>query len=720
MPLPDELRLLLCLLLTSGVFVSAFRFVRRVTQRGISQSLCDALLILYLVEYLAVAGPGALRCLNLVAICIAAVAASIALWFAANRFEPPASDPLTLDHTLAIAAGLFAAGYLFAYLWDQRWMPPMATDSLVYQLSTPALWLRRGSLAIFPTWYWNPANSYAPQASTSAFVWFLAPMNCDVLARYAQAPVLLWLLVLCYRIGSELMDSLTFSPGIPGEDRGGGQFEKSAYSSSSPTPTLPRHTGGGGSSTPHRAVAAWVAAAAVLSRPLFSEALFAKDDLFVTAFTASVILSCSQSNLRDRLGPWRIGVALGMTLASKYTILLICPIFLFLMDAPIRAGWGKKQFVIPLLVAAALSAPWYLRNLLLTGDPLFPADVKLLGLRLFTGLFGTERDLQLRTLHGVRQMLAETYHSLPIALLALLALLWIGSCAAAAGRSILRDPLQRTCLLGSMLVLLLFFVASPHHEVRYLFPLIVIWFACAASAIYRWLPMYPLQVSAAILLAAVSTATSFKSTLIDSIAAQAFAALLFAAAGIALILLLAYLPKLRRPAALLAAVAGGLTIYVYWHAYLRLYRDGCVSHWSMGYPDEAPAWQFIRDELPPDANVAFANTQFTYPLYGFQFQRDIAYAPTRRGLHSFENFPRMGDDVPGDLIVQTMTRIMQENPDRQTWLENLQSMHARYLLVFQHGLTDDPPELRFARGDPSRFIPRFSDPNAFVFEIRQP
>lgn len=686
MPLPDELRLLLCLLLTAGVFVSAFRFVRRVAHREIAQSLCDAFLILYLVEYLAVAGPGMLHCLNLAAICIVALAASAALWFAARRFDHPASEPLSLDRTLAIAAGLFAAGYLLAYLWDQRWMPPMATDSLVYQLSTSVLWLRRGSLAIFPTWYWNPANSYAPQASTSAFVWLLAPMNSDVLARYAQAPALLWLFLLCYRIGSELWHGL---PSVPhGRDA-------------------------------RATIAAWVAAAAVLSRPLFSEALFAKDDLFVTAFAASVILSCSQSNLRDRLGPWRVGVALGMTLASKYTILLVCPIFLFMLDAPTRAGWRKKQFAIALVAATALSAPWYLRNLLLTGNPLFPADVRLLGFRLFTGLFGTERDLQLRTTHGIREMLTATYHSMPVALLAPLALLWIGSCAAA-GSSVFRDPLRRTCLLGSVLVLLLFIIASPHHEVRYLFPLILIWFACAVPAISRWLPTYTLQISAAILLAAISTATTFISALLGSIAAQSLTALLFAAAGIGLILLLAGLPQLRRPALLIAIIAGGLSIYVYWHAFLGLYRAGCITRWALGYPDEAPVWQFVRDELPPDANLAFANTQFTYPLYGFDYQRDVAYAPTHQGLHSFEDFPRMGDDVPGDLIVQTMTRIMLEHPDRQTWLENLQAMHARYLLVFQHGLTDDPPELRFARSDPDRFIPRFSDSAAIVFEIRQP
>ena len=79
----------------------------------------------------------------------------------------------------------------------------------------------------------------------------------------------------------------------------------------------------------------------------------------------------------------------------------------------------------------------------------------------------------------------------------------------------------------------------------------------------------------------------------------------------------------------------------------------------------------------------------------------------------------MGDDVPGDLIVQTMTRVMIEDPDRQTWLKNLHAMRARYLVVFRHEMVDNPIELRYAAEDPGTFAVRYQDAQAVVFEIRE-
>ena len=313
--------------------------------------------------------------------------------------------------------------------------------------------------------------------------------------------------------------------------------------------------------------------AAILSRPLFSEALFAKDDLIVTALFLAAVMAFGQKNLRDRFGPWRLGIALGLMLASKYTVLLVCPLFLFLMDAPFRAGWKRRDFAIAIVIAALLAGPWYLRNILMTGNPLFPAEIRPFGIHLFPGLFGTERDQQLRTARGAWRMLSSTYHSLPIALLVMLPVAWIAACIAA-GRSLLVDPMRRATILGSMAVLLLFLAASPHHEVRYLFPLIVLWFDSAAFAIVRWLSKPWMQICAALVLAGTSTATSFNVLLERRIAGFAGMALVIAVLGVGIVLLIHHRPMVKRPAMLVALLlcAGG--IYVCWHAYVTSYREG--------------------------------------------------------------------------------------------------------------------------------------------------
>jgi hypothetical protein len=702
----DELNLLLCLLLTAAVFYSSLRFSRQFADGSVAKAMADAVLLFALIVYLSVVIPGSLHYLNFGATAIVALAGSTVLLVLSRSNRPPLSLNLTPDRWIALAATLFATGYLLAYTYDQRPLPPVATDALVYQLSMPIDWIRHHSLSIAPTWYWNPANSYAPAGPAAWFVWLLLPLKNDVLARFAQAPAVLWIFLLVYRGFSRADGGRLVS--------GDSLLPRSQHGRDA------RATSQVATRTTAKGIAACVACAAVLSRPIFSEALFAKDDLIVTALFLTTLLAFRRDSLRDRFGPWRMGIALGLTLATKYTVLLVCPLLLFVVDAPFRAGWKRRDFATALLIAVALAGPWYLRNLLVAGDPLFPADVKLLGIRLFTGLFGTEHDQSLRAAGGIRHMLAETYHSLPLGLLIALAITWLAACVAA-GRSLLTNPLRRAALLGSAATLLLFLVASPHHEVRYLFPLIVLWFDSATLAISRWIPTAGGKLAAAVLLAAISTATSFDITLLHRTAQFAGFAGAFAASGIALALLLNRWPKFALPAGGLLLLAAATEIYIDWHAYLNKYRNDTASAWTFSNPDEAPAWQFIRDEtqVPADANVAFANTQFTYPLYGFHYQRDVAYAPTRRGLHSFLEFPRMGDDVPGDLIVATMTRVMTEDPDRQTWLDNLHALGSKYLVVFRRGMVEHPVELEYAESDPAHFVRRYDDDFAVVYEIRR-
>jgi hypothetical protein len=399
-------------------------------------------------------------------------------------------------------------------------------------------------------------------------------------------------------------------------------------------------------------------------------------------------------------------------------VLLVCPLLLLVVDAPFRAGWKRRDFAIALLITVALAGPWYLRNLVLMHDPLFPADVKLLGVRVFTGLFGTERDQQLRSAGGIRQMLSSTYHSLPVLLLVALAVTWCAACVAA-GRSLLRDPMRRAALLGSAATLLLFLVASPHHEVRYLFPLIVLWFDSATLAITRWIPTTGGKLAAAALLAGVSTATSFDLNVVHRILPFAISAGVFAAVGVGLAMLLARQPRLRIPTLATALLATSAGIYIFWHAYLGQSANLSTYIWTEAYPSDGTAWAFIRDEtkIPSDANIAFANTQFTYPLYGFNFRRDVAYAPTRRGLHSFRDFPRMGETVPGDLIVQTMTRVMTADPDKQTWLDNLHAQRANYVVIFRHEMVEHPVEINFAESEPARFVRVYADDDSVIYEI---
>jgi hypothetical protein len=680
---PSEFRLLLAVLLNAAVLAGAYRFARRRGEAAILQAACDAMLLWFVVQYAAVALPGVVGAFNVATMSVVAFAAAATLWFGAGSGKPTGDDGLDRGPIALLAGGAFVMAYVVSLAYDQRFNPPLATDPLVYHLPTAVQWIQTGRLGLFPTWYWNPAATYSPATTSTFMAWWMAPVGNDVFARFVQVPPLIVIYLLTAR--------------------------------------LCRLLGCG------RAVAALVGVAAAMSRPLFSEAIIAKDDLFVTAFFAAAVVSLAPSNLRGRLGPWRAGIALGMTLACKYTVLLACPLLLFLVDAPLRAGWKRRQWFVAIVTCLVLFAPWYVRNIVLTGNPLFPVDVKPLGITLFHGLFGTERDQQLRSAGGVWHMLGQTYHSLPAVMVALLGVGWLGALLGA-GRAALREPITRACTIGSVVTVAVFLVTSPHHEVRYMFPIFVLWFGATGLAIARWIPKPPAQVVVAGLIALSSVVTGFEHRLIGRMIGLLLPAIIITAIVLAALFAWKRLnpPRFALVAVRVTALAAAVLIavplvYVFWEAYLMQYYEkdpqrqavaGIPYAWRDTYSREAPLWAFVRENLPDDAHIAVANTYYVYPFLDDAYRRRVDYAPVLSGLHDFLHLPRLGDTVPGDLIVERMTRVMNAEPDKQTWLANLRAMGAQFLVIATIPEEPNPPEARFVAEDAWRFERLFENPTA--------
>lgn len=685
--------MLWAILLNGGVLVAAFRLSDRRTGQGHLAAACDAGLIYFVAQYVAVAAPALLGLLSFLSISVTAVAliALIALLTPADAARPAATLAPSPNLPL-LAAGLFVGGFLAAHVYVQRFSPPLATDALVYHLPTAVQWMQTGRLGIFPTWYWNPAASYSPASGSTFMAWWMILAGNELFVRFVQIPALLLIFCLIARFCLEMK--------------------------------MPA------------ALAGLIAVAATLSRPLFSEAIIPKDDLYVTAFVLAALRCLCQPHLP--LAAPRLGLAMGMTLASKYTVLLAAPLFLFALDGLWRrpGAFRWPRGLIALLPTAVLALPWYARNLALFGNPLYPVDIHLGPLHL-PGLFAAERDQQLRTVGGVWKMLAQTYHSLPLPLLWVLAAGWLAA-VFFSRRRIRREPLVRVCVVGSVATLGLFLLTSPHHEVRYVFPQIALLFAAAAAPFagsdpqsgHRMDPQRRHTRLAGIvggaILAALSIATCLDASLSAWIVVFAGIGLLVAGAGVAATIGQRQLRLSRQQRRLIAAGAASIVligIYVYWSAYVSQCRQLRMTVWSRtAYPRLGALWSEVDKEIPADATIAYANTYLVYPLYDFDYHRRVVYAPVRRGLHDFRQLPPLGGKVPGDLIVRRMTQTMDADPDASTWRDNLRAAGAEYLLIAKGDpqtpdMSGHPPELDFALADPEHFRLLHEDEGGVIFKI---
>jgi hypothetical protein len=666
---PDSLlRLLWAALLCAGPLVVGYRFARRFGPP--LEAAADALLFAYLLQYISVGLPGIAGVLRPWAITVMAAALCTLLWLLTPRRPPipTIKQNSSLQELGVLAAALFVMGYVGGYVYFERLLPPTATDALAYHLPAAVQWLARGRIGLFQTWFFNPANTYSPLAGSVWATWLLAPMGSDILARFVElGPLLLLFLAII---------QLCVEQGMAA------------------------------------AGATVLAGAAVLSRPFFSESILAKDDLFVAAFFAAALLGIIPRRLRQPIGPARLAAAIGLLLATKYTAVMSLPLLLIAVDAPIRAGWNWRNYAVVLGGILLLAGPWYLRNWILVGNPVFPETVNL-GVIHFHGLFVAARSSALATLGGLERVICAGYYSMPPLLALMLVILWAVALVRGAG-ALRSDPLRRCILLGPPIGLAIFFFFSPYAEVRFIFPVFVLLFAAAGMALRG-----PTVLQAVgLILLAQAVATTFVARAAVQIRDFTRDGVVLAIIGVCLWLAADKWMKPRSPARLLGGVAALLAVLLAgtgWSDLVADYRHAWKNIWPFSYGSQGKPWDFVENSVPSTAVIAYADQFMIYPLYGFDLTRRVVYAPLRPGesIATLSLPPRLS----GEQIAAAATAAANFPVDRAAWLANLRSAGAQFLIV---GAADDAPEIALARGDPEHFHLLFQNEAAMVFRVSFP
>lgn len=684
----DELRLGYCLAIIIVVMIGSWRVSRRFGGQADDplHTAADAILGSLAIIYVSVGLPGILGLLYPAVIAFTALGSGAALWRFGNAtpvMPTPGPTPTLRvsfpDRWVPTTCLTLLLAYLVVLVIQQAYLPVLSIDALIYHLAAPVQWLQRHRIGLFPVWY-QPPNAYSPLAGSTYSAFLLGIMGNDVLARFVQMPAIVLLFLATYRSAIAL--------GVG------------------------------------RASAALVACGVVLSRPFISHASLAKDDLFACAFFMATVYALSPMALRQRLGPWRVGIALGLFLAVKFTVLLSLPMLLLAIDAPWRANWRRSQWAIAAGLVAMLAGPWYLRNWIACGNPLFPVRLSIGGITVFPGLFEMQRTAELATWEGVIRTIVHGYHSPPPWLALLWIFFWLSALVLRARRWF-AVPLLRLCLAGPLLGLALFLWRTMYAEVRFIYPSVLL-VAMGSAITLAALPIpAAVQIAIAALLAVAGIASGFEpSVLLVLLPLVA----LWAIGGLAVVLLIRYLQRRSRQlqwmAAGLAAAGLAMLIYVHWEAYMATYQHNITPSWEVrpaGYGSIAQAWEFVRTSIPPTEPVAVANTNMVYPLQGFDLLRPVSYVPTRVDMPDSALLPPLCEHLKGEDSITAVAQALYCNPDADIWLKRLESAGVSYLLVAkgEDGLVPVPIESSLISASPAHFRPVFDNSSATVYQIIQ-
>jgi hypothetical protein len=592
-----------------------------------------------------------------------------------DDLRPPAAR--AFERALAISALMVLSCATYAQVRGARYSPPgtFGFDDLSYHLATVATWAEQGDLAMPKFAVGDDATAYYPIASELVSWVLLAPFETnDVAARWSQLPFALALLAAVAALGARL-----------------GLRKRSVL------PAL---------------ALVWS-----LERVFPRLALAASND----ASTAFLLLASADGALelarRRSVGAaLYAGTAFGLLLGTKYATLLFAPLPLALYALARIVSRGslpaRGRGLLPELAgagAAALAGGYtFLRNAVTTGNPVFPAPVRVAGLELFAGWEHASLAWRRALPESAIELPGFLFRAdlwgpvapwllVPAALLApAVALLPTRPSRQAGPRETDTDPHRRwveAALLAYPVLSFLIFLhlIYDHRDIRYFLggiALAALGWAYLADRLER-----SGRKAAAALAAAVRAATY---------------------AGVILTLALRPAPPGARPALWLVAGAGlGLLASARWASVERGFRRlaahprrlaaaaallalPVAAHVAARYPERKLEHRlmprYLEEHLAGEASttVAYVGLNAPYLYYGSRLQNRVVIVPSTGDLEG--RLYRWRGSTAQPFRYQGRYR---------RWLGNLESLGVSYVVVVKAGSSG--PERGWMLRHPDRF-----------------
>ena len=599
----------------------------------------------------------------------------------------------------------------------------VVSDGPIYHLYFAARWWRDGGLTLVPTPFGESAAPYFPANGDLLFTWLFVGWGGDRLAKVGQVPFLL------------LGAVATFA--------------------------MARRLGAGGS-------AARIAAGFYLAMvPVY---LFAMEGNVDAIYGAGYALSAYYAVRKALRDPGRghatlSGLAAGLALGTKGTgIVFLPPLIVFAMACnwagePTRKKRGASSAAW-LLGLVATSGFWYVRNLLLTGNPIYPAHLAIGGWTILPG--GYPRSAMAASNYHMPGHLAGLFADMLLSTLDYrLAPLWIAGLFAwrvGAKRRVENGMIWGLAALAVANVGL-YWVAIPYRtQQRFMLHGLLIatvplartldrarllrWVAVGLLAIHLFAPSgWPLasaprvaswlhgpeiggylpDPAGSLLRIDPRSLPNLGRDLILAIGSLAVAALWQKAAGSRARLAVASLASL-----LLAAFPA---VWIAW----SLPRG--VPDFPM-FPNYLPAWHALERATPrAGARVAYAGTDIPYYLMGSDLRNDVRAinVDEHRGwlLHDYQRTAITRDEPA--LWSTPRPGWGRLSPDRAAWLANLEAAGIDYLVVARadpnqgpFNIADSdgfPIERAWAESDPVHFQPVHGiappDPFMKIFRVNR-
>jgi len=558
--------------------------------------------------------------------------------------------------------------------------PPFGWDSIGYHFSFPVEWLKHGNLNNPIVVLDDPSPTYYPVNGSLFFLWLIFPFKSAFLADLGQFPFFIIAVLSVYGISRKIGLSKNLS------------FYSSALFMLIPNFFKQLQIG-------------------------YVDIMVAS--LFLVCVNFLFLLEnnfCLQHVLIYSLS---LGLLIGTkTLALPYSILLIIPFMVI---------WLKNNkkvhlifiFALCILVFGGFS---YFRNLIETGNPFYPLDLKLFNTHIFRGVVDksnfTSRfisyDYSLGKILFHEGLGAQTLLLVFPAIFLALPIAFIKR----------RKSLNFNLIYFLLLPILIYFVYRyiiPLANARFLYSLMGLGIILGFYILHT-LRVNKLMLNSLIIICVLASIPELakRQELIVSVILSV--ALFFVLINFKKINLFRNTKLLW---ILLILLAFGVLFWgEIFHKTNEFKRYYIMRKYSGFWPDATKAWDWLNANTTGN-NIAFVGRAVPFPLYGSGFKNNVYYVSVNKvqpvKLHYFKNsWYEWGIGFEGLLKSVEQEYNYRGNADYNIWLENLLKTNTDYLFIYslqQTKSTIFPIEDNWAKSHTDRFKSVFSNDTIHIYKI---
>lgn len=558
--------------------------------------------------------------------------------------------------------------------------PPFGWDSLNYHFTFPVEWLKSGNLNVPIVIFDDPSPAYYPLNGGLFYLWLIFPFKSVFLADLGQFPFFVIAMISVYGISRKIGLS--------------------------------------------RAYAFYSAALFALIPNFFKQLQVAYVDVMVGSLFLMGVNSLLSLKDKFNLGNILIyGLSLGLLIGTKtvalpYSFLLMIPFLVISFKDYKRAGLG----VVVILCIFVFGGLSYFRNLIETGNPLYPLDFNLFNLHIFKGVM----DKAVYSSHFISSDYSFSKIMFHEGLGAQSLLLVLPGIFLALPLAFFRrrkelDFTRVYLLILPFLMYLVYRFIIPLGNLRYLYALMGLGMILGFYAV-DILKINKLAVNSLVLLCVLVSISELakRQELVSSIILSTM-----------LFIFLINLKRIKlsgKPITVsilftLLTLGFLLRAEVFYktNEFPRYYK---MVKYSGFWPDATKAWNWLNNNTVGN-NIAYTGRAVPFPLYGSSFKNNVYYVSVNKTqpakLHYF-NHSRYEYGPGFESLLKSIEQPYnyRGNEDYSIWLGNLLNMNTDYFFVYslqQTKTTIFPFEDSWAKLHPDRFKLVFTNNTIHIYEI---